>query len=362
MTARFQPRPTSRDVGPSEETTFQLVQDIVNTPEAMNRWNVPTDNKPEETLTYVSSDGSSREKSKPCVDNVCAKPNRFFSRFAPSSGKFEPRTPSSTPVERKSRFEPVPVLSSYNPPRVDPLPEDWTSAMANPDRVPETHPVNPPRQHIPIPESEKTVFSLPENPAPKIIHRPADIPRVVKPTETEIKPEEVESKRRPTVSSYEKPRVDPDLSQMLNKVIASPWLQEEPYKSTLVRLLYAFQDRPFPREWTPYFVNDLYITSDAVAKFEGSEFIFQVGLAGIIPSGTSPLIYPFGATPVDVVGSYPDQDITLIYAQPNNPMAQLKTRLMRHGFQYVLVPNVSHNFNDIQLPTIFTFRGQLKAR
>lgn len=348
MTARFQPRPPSKD----EETTFQLVQDILDTPETADRWNTPLANKTEETLTYVSSDGSSREKSKTCVDNVCAKPNRFFSRFAPPSAnnKFEPKTPSSTPMERKSRFEPVPVLSSSN----HSVSDDWTPTYTNPDR-------NIGIKRVEIkPEAPKQSPEL-----DKISVVPSDTPKVtrpIKPAESEIKSEETELKRHPVVSTYEKPRADPDLSQMLNKVIASPWLQEEPYKSTLIRLFYALQDRPFHREWTPYFVNELYITSDAVAKFEGSEFIFQVGLAGIIPTGTSPLIYPFGTTPVDVVGSYLDQDITLIYAQNNNPTAQLKTRLMRHGFQYVLVPNVSHNFNDIQLPTTFTFRGQLKAR
>lgn len=318
VTARFQPRHASNDSKPQEETTFQLVQDIMDGPD--NRWN----NFGEDTLTYVSSDGSSREKSKVCSDNVCSKPNRFFSRF-------EPKTPST---ERKSRFEPVPTLPSQSVPQVG---IEWTQGISTSDRLPE--------------EKKAEV-----KPAPKVEIIP------VKPVESEVKPEEPESKRRVVVASYDKPRVDPDLSQMLSKILASPWLQEEPYKSTIIRFLYALQDRPFPREWTPYFVNDFYVTSDSVAKFEGSEFIFQVGLAGTIPSGTSPLIYPFGAAPVDMVGVYPDQDITLIYAQPQNPTAQLKTRLMRHGFQYVLVPNVSHNFNDIQLPTTFTFRGQLKAR
>src|SRR5579872_552833 len=113
MTARFQPRTATQD-----ETTFQLVQDIMETP-TTNRWSLPDKSNCDDTLTYVRADGCAQEKSRPVNTDVCAKPNRFFSRFTPP--KLETKTPSSTPTERKSRFEPVPVLPSQ-----ESYLENWT--------------------------------------------------------------------------------------------------------------------------------------------------------------------------------------------------------------------------------------------
>src|SRR5437016_2361470 len=80
--ARFQPRSVP------ETDTFQLVQDVMETPR-------------EETLTHVSSDGSAQERQIRTT-----APNRFFNRFEPKT------TCLALPDSRKSRFEPVPVLET----------------------------------------------------------------------------------------------------------------------------------------------------------------------------------------------------------------------------------------------------------